>query len=529
LPFLLVAIGAALGAALVRIFLHARLRNARDTAAALQDARAYTDRCEQRATQAALASERLSTELAHARRELDQRVAALQGHAQTEAARLTAERDEARADVEALRSELIGSHRREAQASAAHAKELAAARADLERVAAVADEKLAAVADLNERYAAAFKALSSDALQANNERFLQLAKQTFTRLQSESRNDLQAQHRAVAELVTPVTDTLRKVDGQLNRLDADRREAQGALHAQLRQISEGQEKLRGETSNLVAALRQPQTRGRWGEMQLRRVVEVAGMVSHCDFLEQATVEADGRNLRPDMVVHLPGGKSVVVDAKAPLAAYLDSLEAETDEAREECLCRHAKHLRQHMRQLSAKSYWSQFDNTPDFVVLFLPGEQFSAAALQADPSLIEEAVNQSVFLATPMTLITLLRAVAYGWQQEKVAEGARAISELGRDLHTRLTKLTEHVQTLGRRLNSSVDAYNQTVGSLESRVLPSARKFAEHGVVAAGQELPALTKVASSVRAGAAEPAGEQAPPVSGEAGPTALPNAKAA
>lgn len=248
------------------------------------------------------------------------------------------------------------------------------------------------------------------------------------------------------------------------------------------------------------ALRQPQTRGRWGELQLRRVIEMVGMTSYCDFVEQRTVDTNDGRLRPDVIVNLPGGKQVVVDSKAPLQHFLDSANAPDEDARRAHLVAHARGLRQHMKALSAKSYWSQFEDAPDFVVLFVPGEHFYSAALEIEPGLIEEGVKQCVLVATPMTLITLLRAVSYGWQQEKVAESARAVSELGRDLHTRLALLVERIEKLGRRLDLAVGAYNDTVGTLEGRVLPSARRFEEHGAVSAGKELPTVAPLATTAR-----------------------------
>jgi DNA recombination protein RmuC len=424
-----------------------------------------------------------------AAREAAVRLEAELGHARASGDRAAVERDEARGALDAMRGRLEALDRDQIRLAG-----------ELERERERAAEKLRAVEELNARFSEAFKAMSADALRANNEQFLSLAKTTFGTLQAEARGELEKRHKAVAELVTPVAETLKKVDGELSRFDRERREAQGALQQQLRTLAEGQERLRGETGNLVAALRQPQTRGRWGEMQLRRVVELAGMLSHCDFVEQSTVQADGRTLRPDLVVNLPGGKHVVVDAKAPLQAYLDAIDAGTDDERAQHMRSHARQLREHMRKLGAKSYWSQFPAAPDFVVLFLPGEQFSAAALQADPGLLEEGVDQCVFLATPTTLITLLRAVAYGWQQAKVEESARAISELGRELHSRLSTLAEHVGRLGRQLNTAVETYNSVVGSMESRVLPAARKFSEHGAVSVGKELPSLAPVASSPR-----------------------------
>ncbi|MGB2710879.1 MAG: DNA recombination protein RmuC, partial [Conexibacter sp.] len=286
-------------------------------------------------------------------------------------------------------------------------------------------------------------------------------------------------------LDAPLHDALARMDAKLGEIERERAHARGALGEQLRVLATAQERLRTETAGLVAALRQPQTRGRWGELQLRRVVELAGMLVHCDFAEQASVTGDDGVLRPDLVVHLPGGRQAIVDAKAPLHAFLDAYEASDEATRTRALARHAQLLREHVRRLSAKSYWDQFATTPDFVFLFLPGEHFYNAALEADPRLLEEAVSQRVLIATPTTLIALLRAVACGWQQERVAEDARAIADVGRELHRRLETFGAHLAKVGARLRGAVGAYNDTVGSFEQRVLPGARRLAEHGVVSA--------------------------------------------
>lgn len=298
----------------------------------------------------------------------------------------------------------------------------------------------------------------------------------------------------------PIQDALARMDAQLQRLERDRQQARGALEEQLRTLVAGQDRLRTETGALVSALRQPHTRGRWGELQLRRVIELAGMTAHCDFVEQASIATDDGLLRPDLVVQLPGGKQVIVDAKAPLNAFLDAYEARDETTRTQQLAAHARLLREHVRRLSAKAYWDQFDTAPDFVFLFLPGEHFYSAALEADPSLLEEGARQSVLIATPTTLIALLRAVAYGWQQERVAEDARAVAQLGRELHRRLETFTDHLQKVGTRLRSAVGAYNDAVGSFEHRVLPGARRLAEHGVVSSERELAALERVDPTVR-----------------------------
>lgn len=313
----------------------------------------------------------------------------------------------------------------------------------------------------------------------------------------------------------PIQDALARMDAKLGEIERDRERARGQLDEQLRALAGGQERLRTETGALVAALRQPHTRGRWGELQLRRVVELAGMTAHCDFVEQASVATEDGLLRPDLIVQLPGGKQVIVDAKAPLHAFLDAYEAPDETMRTAALAAHARLLREHLRRLSAKAYWDQFETAPDFVFLFLPGEHFWNAALEADPSLLEEGARQSVLVATPTTLIALLRAVAYGWQQERVAQDARAVAQLGRDLHRRLEVFAEHLQRLGRGLRTAVGAYNGAVGSFEHRVLPGARRLAEHGVVSAERELPALDLIDVTTRelaAGSVGPGHEGTP-----------------
>jgi len=333
------------------------------------------------------------------------------------------------------------------------------------------------------------KALAADALARNNESFLTLAS-----------SQLETRAQAVDNLVKPIAESLKQVDAKLGQLELTRQGAYSALTQQVSQLVETQKELRSETGNLVTALRSPQVRGRWGEMQLRRVVEMAGMLAHCDFVEQATVgSVDGGRLRPDVVVSLPGGKRVVVDAKAPLQAYLDALEAKDEDTRRARLADHARQIRDHIAKLSAKSYWSQFDESPEFVVLFIPGETFFSAALEHDPTLIEEGVNQQVILATPTTLIALLRAVAYGWNQETVAESAREVSELGRQLYNRLATLTDHFSKVGRGLESAVRAYNDGVGSFERSVLPGARKLKDHGV-SPSSELAELKEIELATR-----------------------------
>jgi DNA recombination protein RmuC len=352
-----------------------------------------------------------------------------------------------------------------------------------------------------------FKALSAEALQSSLAQLQELNRAQLETAQTHAKGDLEQRQKAVEQLVTPLKEQLGRVDQQLIRLDQERRESRGRLEAQLRTLNEAGEKLRTETGALVTALRKPNTRGQWGQMQLRNVVELAGMVRHCDFLEQAPLSGGESTLRPDLIVRMPGGKQVMIDAKAPLQGVLDAYEARDEDERERHLQGHARLLRKHVRALSDKAYWNQAESAPDFVVMFLPGEHLYGAALEADPTLIEDAMARRVLIATPTTLLAMLRAVAYGWQQERVAESAQAISELGRELHGRLVKLSNLLATLGSRLSSTVRAYNETVGSYEARVLPGARRFAEHGAVGTDSELPGVEPVTVAPRsARAAKP-----------------------
>jgi len=387
-------------------------------------------------------------------------------------------------------------------------QQLIAARARLEAALEserkASSEKIELLASANERAAEdlqnAFKALAADALKSNSTSFLQIAQESLKRFQTEAKGDLEARQKAVADLVAPVRDSLNKVDSQIQQMEVARGQAYGDLKAQVQSLIATQRDLQSETGNLVRALRTPNVRGRWGEIQLRRVVEIAGMLCYCDFAEQETINTEGGRLRPDLVVKLPGGKRVVVDAKTPLQAFLDAFETNDEETRRTCLANHARQVRDHINTLAGKKYWEQFESTPEFVVMFLPGETFFSAALEQDTGLIEHGVLNRVIPASPTTLIALLKAINYGWNQEKLARNAHEISLLGKELHERLRKLATHIAGVGTNLDRAVEAYNQAVGSLENRVLVSARKFAELGA-SVPEDIPELEPIETTARA----------------------------
>jgi DNA recombination protein RmuC len=362
--------------------------------------------------------------------------------------------------------------------------DLASAQVRLEAGSMQEADRLSLLEQSETRLRAAFDSLAGETLRMNSELFLRLAREALGRDQAIAQGALKERELAIAQLVEPLRTALERTEAQVQALERERREAFGALRTQLEGLAGGQAQLQRETRNLVTALRRPEVRGRWGELTLRRLVELAGLSEHCDFTEQLQLVGEAGAVRPDLVVHMPDARDLVIDAKTPLEAYLAALEAASEEERTESLRRHAQQVEARVRELASKSYWSQFERSPEFAVLFLPGDQFLSAALAERPDLLESALSQSVIIATPSTLIALLKAVAYGWRQSAVAHNAAQIRDLGQELYRRLSTFNGHLGRMGQRLAAAVEAYNAAVGSLERGVLPQARRFGELGVTA---------------------------------------------
>ncbi len=343
-------------------------------------------------------------------------------------------------------------------------------------------EKLKIIEETSVKMADSFAALSNQALKENNEAFLKLADENLKKHHTVANSDLEKKEKSIEALVKPIRDALEKTETQLHSIEKERKQAYGALNQHLHTMADTQVRLQRETQNLVSALRRPEIRGQWGELTLKRLAELAGMTDHCDFYEQETVQSADGPMRPDMIVRMPDQRELVVDAKTPLDAYLNAVQTESEETRVAELQRHARKVRERVKELASKAYWMQFKNSPDYVVLFIPGDQFLSAALEQDVELLEYALSNKVILATPTSLIALLRAVAFGWRQQDVARNAEKIQQLGEELHGRLVTFTEHLTKIGTTLGSSIDHYNKAVGSLERSVLSGARKFVEMGI-----------------------------------------------
>ncbi|MDC9725215.1 MAG: DNA recombination protein RmuC [Gammaproteobacteria bacterium] len=344
-----------------------------------------------------------------------------------------------------------------------------------------------------------FNQLSNEALSRNNEHFLKLAEENLKRYQSEAKAELQSKEQAIEQLVKPINDALLQTSKQIHEIEKERKESYGNLSSTITQMAQGQQALQHETQNLVQALRRPEVRGQWGEMTLRRLAELSGMVAHCDFFEQTHTVTETGSIRPDMIVRLPENREIIIDAKTPLDAYLSAIQTNDDAVRKKELKRHAQIIRQRAKELAAKNYWAEYSQSPEFVVLFIPGEHFLSAALEIDPSLLEDTIKANIILASPTNFIALLRAVSYGWKQQALAENAIEIRELGETLYKRLSVFSGHLSKLGSSLNSSVDNFNKTVGSLERQVMPSGKRFLDMGI-RAKDEITPISSIDTAVR-----------------------------
>jgi len=386
---------------------------------------------------------------------------------------------------------------------------------ELEHEHKLSAEKQLAFERLNLQLKDTFNAMANEALSSNNEQFLRLARESLGQFHIKAEGELEKREKAVESLVKPIREALEKTEKQVQMMENGRQQAHGALTKHLETMAESHRLLQTETRNLVQALRRPEVRGQWGELTLKRLAELAGMVEHCDFQQQASTQTDNGQQRPDMVVRMPDKREIIVDAKTPLDAYLSAVEAVSDAERKTLLEQHARNVRARIKELSSKAYWQQFSHSPDFVVLFIPGDQFLSAALDVDHTLIEDALSRNVILATPTSFVALLRAVAYGWRQEVLAENAEIIREVGQDLYARLATFSEHLSKLGRSLDSSVDAFNKAVGSYDSRILPGAKKFTELGVTARKNpvRLEPIERSARRVEIPEAIPADSERPP----------------
>lgn len=463
----------------VRRILQSRLDTAEARVDELRPSLAESERVRAELHERLLDRERAFSEMAGRNEGEHRRVIALEAELQARSSALEGERD--------LTTELQ--------------RDLAELRERLAQERRSAADKLALLEEARAKLADAFKALSSDALQRNNESFLRLAQENLKNFHQVAQSDLEKRQKSIDELIRPIRESLNKVDGTLGELEKSRVSAYSALDQQLQSLLKHHlPQLHAETANLVKALRQPAVRGRWGEVQLKRVVEMAGMLEHCDFYEQVSQNTEAGRLRPDMIINLPGGRRIVVDAKAPVDAYLTAVESSDEATREAALLRHCQQVRNHINQLGRKSYFEQFEPSPEFVVMFVPGEAFFSAALAQDPGIIEFGAEQRVIPASPTTLIALLKAIAYGWRQEAMARNAVEVAALGKELYDRIATLAKYWESVGTRLDQAVDAYNKSVGALERRVLPSARKFRDLKAVAADTEIDPLGPLTEETR-----------------------------